>query len=160
MVVLLTAVAYDRNLEIGHPNGVRAGVVSASGNEASASAARELVDAIRSRITMKVKGLPLYVEAIEASAATGLGQQLAERGVNLLFLAPGLDGTIVAALQQYAKQQRCLMVSNDSAYLGSGLAIAVVLNGDRPKLVIDLEAAQEQGADFPGTLLQLAELRR
>ena len=83
--------------------------------------------------------------------------ELRKRQVDVLYVAPlrALDITIVA---DAARATRVTTCTGTPDYLTAGLAVSVRYQGERPKLLINVEAARLEGAEFSAELLKLAQV--
>ena len=77
---------------------------------------------------------------------------------SLLYIAP-LRAVDVAALTATASAAGVTTVSGVPQYVSEGVAVGVRLQRDRPRILINLQGARLQGADFAAELLKLADVR-
>jgi hypothetical protein len=121
--------------------------------------AQETVKEIKNNRGKKVGGLSIWVESLEIVAPETVTKTMAEKNLNLLYLCPNL-GQLVNPILRYAKSQKVLVITGEAKHVQDGAAVGAVLRGQKPKILINLKAAAEQGANFDARVLRLAEIIR
>jgi hypothetical protein len=64
----------------------------------------------------------------------------------------------IAIVADAARAARVTTFTGTPRYLSEGLAVSVRYQGERPKLLINVDAARLEGAEFSAELLQLAQV--
>ena len=82
---------------------------------------------------------------------------LARHKPSVLYVAP-LRAVEIGDVAVSARNANITTVTGVPHYISLGLAVSVRLQGERPKLVINAEAAKAEGADFSAELLKLAQI--
>jgi hypothetical protein len=77
----------------------------------------------------------------------------------VLYVAP-LRGVDVEDIARMARETGTRTYTGVPHYVGRGLSVSVRVQGDRPRLLINLDAARAEGAEFSASLLRLAEISR
>lgn len=158
--LLLTVLAYDRQLAQHAGGPLVVGVLYRPGQPDSETR-RAAVSASITTLgrEMQFHGRPLTVAAVPFTGdAAALEGALASQSVNALYLTPGLTPPELAAITATTRRRDVRTLSADAAYVGQGAGVAVVVRGDRPKLLINLGAIREEGADLPARVLRLADV--
>ena len=96
VLILSRALAYDSNLKSRAGDDLVVGVLSKAGNGPSEDAASAMARAFQSLISVKVQGLPVRTVQLAYTTAGALASALETRGVDVLYLVPGLDDEIPA----------------------------------------------------------------
>ena len=156
VAILLKALTYDHNLKSSRSGGIRVGVIGLAGDDTSMSVAKETLKEIQGKSGVKVSGLKLSAELISASTPSEVGDAVASKKLNVLYLSPRLKPMLNAILK-LARQKKILVLSGESGHAQSGAAITVVMRDKKPKILVNTEAATQQGAALDARLLRLAE---
>jgi len=157
VAILLKALTYDHNLKTRCSGGLRIGVVGLAGNETSMSIATEVYQELKSQSGKKVSGLSINPTQITASAAADIAAEVDSNKLNNLYFAPGLE-PMMNAILRLARKKKILTLSGESGHDQTGVAIIVVLRDKKPKILVNTEAATQQGAALDARLLRLAEV--
>lgn len=154
--IVARALSYDRSL------GERAGdtvvllVLHKAGNEASVAAAKAWVEAFGSLEGTVVHGLPFKVVSAPWDPVA-VKAQVESAGVDALLACDGLEGD-VAAIKSLARERHVLSAGSTRAFAEQGLSLAVVAEGDRSVIVVNLPASKAEGVAFSSDLLRLAKI--
>lgn len=154
-LIVLRVLAYDRALDERAGSRVGIAVIHGAGAEslACASRMRGAFDRLASRVT--VRGKPIRVDTIAASAMSE--SLFARRRISVAYVCRGADRDI-AQVRRVARATRALTFSDQVGYLERGLSIALVPDTTRIRLSINLEAARAEGARLDSQLLRLSEV--
>lgn len=153
--LFLKVVSFDRQLASRMNDELVVAVAYQGGNRESVRAMEDAVRAIRS--ARGVPGMPeLRVESIDLDK-TSLVVELDRRQVTILYVAP-LRAVDIAIIADAARAARVTTFTGTPRYLSDGLAVSVRYQGERPKLLINVDAARLEGAEFSAELLQLAQV--
>jgi len=157
VAILLKALTYDHNLKTRCTGGLRIGVVGLAGNDTSMSIAGETYNEINSKRDKKVSGLSISAIQITASSAADITSAVTDSKLNNLYFATGLEPMIEGVLK-LSRKRKILTMSGESGHSQSGVAIIVVMRDKKPKILVNTEAASQQGAALDARLLRLAEV--
>jgi hypothetical protein len=157
VAILFKTLTYDLNLKSRCPEGLRIGVVGRIGNETSMAIAKETVEEIKANSGKKVKGLGISVEPVMVAAMDGLKKAIDEKEINMLYLSPGMSN-LLDPIVKFAAQKKIVLLTGESDQVKKGVAVGAVLRDKRPKILVHLKSAGEQGAKFDARLLRLIEV--
>jgi hypothetical protein len=87
-----------------------------------------------------------------------IADQLPE-GVDVVYVTP-MRAVDVAAITRATRTRRVRTVTPVADYVMSGIALGIVVEQDRPRIMINLQAANAEGADYSAQLLKLVRLVR
>lgn len=152
--LFLKVLSFDRQLRSRAGDELVVGVVMQRGYRASLKAGEEALRALNVRGT-NVDGLPVRALAIDLDSQPLAGAL--EGKTTVLYFAP-LRGVDVSALAASAAASGALTVTGVPRYVPLGVAVSARLQADRPRLLLNLQAARRAGADFSAELLKLAEV--
>jgi hypothetical protein len=152
VALFLKVLTFDRNLVISPASEIVVGVVFQSGYRSSVNAKNIAMTALQ------VTGNSRKIRAIAIDLdKESLGTALPRYTPSVLYVAP-LRAVEIGDLATIARNANVTTVTGVPQYVALGLAISVRLQGERPKLVINAEAAKAEGADFSAELLKLAQI--
>lgn len=152
VALFLKVITFDRNLLIPPATEMVVGVVFQSGYRTSVNAKNIAMTALElSGSQRKVRAIAIDLDREPLAAA------LARHMPSVLYVAP-LRGLEIGDLATTARNAGVTTVTGVPQYVSLGLAVSVRLQGERPKLVINAEAAKLEGADFSAELLKLAQI--
>lgn len=157
VAILFKTLTYDLNLKARCPSGLNIGVVGRIGNESSMSVAKETIEEIKANAGKKVKGLGISVEPVLVSGIEGIKKAVEEKDVNMLYLSPGMSN-LLEPIITFAKQENIVLLTGEGEHVQAGAAVGAVLRDKKPKILVHLKSAGEQGAKFDARLLRLVEV--
>jgi len=155
--LFLKVISFDRQLRArGGQTEYVVSIAYQSGNRASVDARDEVVRSLKAdRPT--VLGLPIRIVTVDLDHES-LADCLKTHAASLLYITP-LRAVDVAALVTTANVAGVTTVTGVPQYVAQGVAVGVRLQRDRPRILINLQGARLQGADFAAELLKLADVR-
>lgn len=153
--LFLKVVSFDRQLASRMGSELVVGIAYQGDNRESVRARDDATRALEE--ARRLPGMPpIRIELIDVDEQP-LIVELARRHVTVLYVAPlrALDISIVA---DAARATRVTTCTGTPDYLSDGLAVSVRYQGERPRLLINVEAAKLEGAEFSAELLKLAQV--
>lgn len=143
--IVLATVAFDRALDAKAGDTVELTII---GDSAYAGTLRKTLQGAADK---KLKGKNLVLKETTLSA-------LASSGVHIAIFADSLGGEVAKASSTCAgKSITCVAV--DTADVEKGIALGVEQGADgKPKIVVNLAAAQKAGSDYSSQILRLARV--
>jgi hypothetical protein len=152
IALFLKVLTFDRNLVVSPASEIVVGVVFQSGYRSSVNAKNVAMTALQ------VTGNPRTIRAIAIDLdRESLLTALSRYRPSVLYVAP-LRSVEIGDLATTARNANVTTLTGVAQYISLGLAVSVRLQGERPKLVINAEAAKLEGADFSAELLKLAQI--
>jgi hypothetical protein len=159
-LLLLRILAYDRNITKRAGKTVSVLVLARQGDHASEERARQLVGAFEEVAReVVVAGLPVKAEMLLARDAAALDSGLESSPAALVFVDEAF-APAVPDLARVTRRRGALSAGGSREFAEAGLAVAVVLRQARASVVVNLQAARQEGADLASALLAVAELVR
>ncbi|MDQ8164279.1 MAG: YfiR/HmsC family protein [Gemmatimonadota bacterium] len=153
--LFLKVLSFDRQLRARAANEVLVVVAYQGGNGPTVRLKDEVLRLIAAE-RIGIAGLPLRALAVDLDRES-LAETLRATGAAALYVPP-LRGLDLSAVIAAARAARVTTFSAVPAGVASGLAVGVRLQGDRPRLLVNVAAARLEGADFSAELLKLAVL--
>jgi hypothetical protein len=154
--LFLKVISFDRQLRARGPTDFVVAVAYQSGNRASTGARDDVARWVKTE-RPTVLGLPVRVVAIDIDHESLVDCLKADQA-SLLYIAP-LRAVDVGTLAGAAVAAGITTVTGVPDYVALGVAVGVRLQRDRPRILINLQGARLQGADFAAELLKLADVR-
>lgn len=155
----LKILSYDRNLKKRSGGKLVIAVLARSDDQASAGDGAALAKAFRD-LAKKTTVQDMKPSVVElAYDGTDLGARLEQNGVTVVYLAPGLDGS-VAEIHEAARKVGAATLTGRRSGLDAGIAVAVVSDGKKPRILVNLPVAKKLGMDLDPSLLKLAEVKK
>jgi hypothetical protein len=155
--IVAKMLAYDRALKARVGSSVDVGIVFKESDKASAEAAERLLAAFGAMSSRPVQGLPLRASRHAYKDGDRLAQWLKAGGMDVVCLVAGLVREL-DAIRTVSFDAKAITVGDDRSQVEGGLAVAVVLEGTAPRIVINIAAARAVGMDPDPKLLELSEV--
>jgi hypothetical protein len=152
--VFLKAATYDRRDEAS-PNDVVVTVVF-RGEQRASSAVRDTVESAL-RMLDDIDGVRIRVILVDLDQRS-LPAVLRSERVALLYVCP-LGQADVRRVVAAARSARVTTASGVPQHLDEGVSMSLQAVGNRARLLLNLRAAREAGANFSSDLLRLATVR-
>jgi hypothetical protein len=153
-LVLAKALSYERRLAERKGSSVGIVILYGADNEVSKAAAQTWLQAFQALGPLKVHGAPVEVVSM-AFQRERVAELVRARGIDVLLTCDGHSYAAVAAL---AREHRILSAADTRAGIANNLTLGVLIERDKPLILINVRAAKAEGAEFSAKLLQLATL--
>lgn len=139
--IVLAALAFDRNLESRFGTEISISVVGKS------DYAKQLEKTVGLAAEKTIKGATLNV--VDGGSTTP--------AANIILYGDALGGSRSDAIA-HCQKTKATCVSVDPQDVESGISLGVELQGGKPKLMINMQAATLVGADYSSQILRLANV--
>ncbi len=154
--LLLNSLRFDRTMNARLADGLKIGVVSLNGYAQGQVVATKAEQAFKTLAGKKFRGHQTQVVAIRGSSPEELVQAMVGQGLDLLFVCPSplecLKRLLIAATSN-----KVLVFACDAQGVKAGAALAVVDRAGQPRILLNVDAARMQGANFKSSFLRMAE---
>jgi hypothetical protein len=155
MPLFLKVLSFDRQLSARVGPELVVGIVYQSGYRTSTNAKNDAVRALND-VRTTPDGRAVRAVAIDIDRES-LTDAVARTRLTMLYVAP-LRGYDLANVCAAARTAQATTVTGVARYATQGLAVSVRLEGDRPRLLVNVDAAKSEGAEFSAELLKLAKI--
>lgn len=157
--VLARVLSYELTLEQRAGDEVGVMVVYKAGDAASEAIADQWHRALSELSSVKIKNRRFFALKVpyDASEVRALIEQ---RGVDVLLASDGLSPDQAKGLADLARSKHVLSAANSVPMVEDSLTLCVTEKDGKPKIVINLRAAQLEGISFSSNLLRLAQIIR
>lgn len=149
--LFLKVMTFDRRRNQSPDAEVVVGITFQSGYRNSLLARDEVLRALRSPAHRNVRVVLIDLDRDR------LEHVLQVHEIAMLYVSP-LRAISAGAVAIVAAAAHVMSVTGVSHYVGLGIVVGVRLQGDRPRLMVNLAASRQCGADFTSELLKLAEV--
>ena len=156
--IILRSAGYERGFADRSGEAVIAVVYSKSGPSADDGNAMAEVFSKLVKET-KVAGRRGRIVHIVHESVSNTVEQLKSQRAELVYFATGLEGTMASIPARDGAVSRILVCAN-GAGTAAGCTLGVELDGDRPRIVLNMKEANAAGLRFDPGLLRLARIVR
>ncbi len=156
MIKILT---FDRNLGARVGDDLVFGILYLENDPESLQVKTEMEQAIASKANVRIGKIPLRTISIAVDQSTRWDQDLKDAGIDVAYLTPMRDAVVVRILN-LCRDMKIMTVGSLPAYAARGATLGFESAGDRTKILINLKAAEEAGADFNSRLFAVAKVFR
>lgn len=140
---------FDRTLTESAGQEVVIGIFYDPGNSQSKLAEEDIKENFSKLSDRKIGDKSVVIKEISALS------QL--QGINIVYVTPGSD-SFISGIVSKCHADKILSVSGVGDYVQKGLAIAIDLNDQKPRIVINKTGAELSGADLSSKILALAKI--
>lgn len=154
--LFLKVLSFDRHLEARTSVELVVGIAYQRGYRASEIAREEAARSL-GNVSDGVAGRRVRVVAIDLDRES-LAEALVRCAASVLYVAP-LRAVDISEIASIASDADVTTLTGVPRYVRLGIAVGVRLQGDRPRLLINVDAARDQGANFSAELLKLVQVR-
>jgi hypothetical protein len=109
--------------------------------------------------TLRIAGAPFRRVTAPFNGAAELEQMVQKEGVDAFFLCDGLEDDL-PAIKQVSRQKKVLTLGTTEAQVRAGVSLAVIAEGTKMVIALNLPESREEGAAFSSDLLRLAKVMR
>jgi hypothetical protein len=158
--LVLRVLNYDRNIARRSAGRVSILVLYRTGHAASEAEQRALLGALNQLVSrMHVSGMRARAIAIPYTNRASLEQTLRSQHAAAIYVSAGLEDS-VSDIMTATRAGQALSMTKSDASVRRGLSIGFVQHGSRVDLLINMCAAQAEGARLHADVLQLAQVLR
>ena len=105
----------------------------------------------------RVKGMGIVALDLPLKNESELTSAIKSKSINILYLSCDL-GRLEKAAIKLARDMKILAISGQEDAVKAGAAIGVVAEQGKPRILINIKAAEAQGAKLDARLLRLVRL--
>ena len=155
--LLAKVLSYDRHLAHRASDDLVVGVLFQDDFRGSRDARDEILRAAEHGSVQSILGVPLRFVAVRIGDETDMERMLTESGVDILYVTP-MRSIDIEAIAAACARNGVLTVTGVYEYVSRGIAAGIGEQGGRPVILINRDAAAEQGASFSAQLLKMSTL--
>lgn len=155
--LLLKAMSFDRNLRSRSGERIVLGILYQETVRGSLGVKDKVLEMLENEVAQTIDGMPIQCVAIDLGSTDDLPSTIRSKHINLLYVAP-VRAHDMAAFAATARSLQIPTLTGVPEYVEDGLAVGIGASGEKPCIVINLNAARSEGADFDSHLLDLARV--
>lgn len=156
--ILARVLSYELTLDARAQDSVGLAIVYKAGDAASETNAQQWYAAAQELSAIRIKGKPFFVIKVPYSTAA-ITHAIDNAGADVVLVADGLAAE-TPAIAEITRQQGVLSASNDPSHVQKDLTVCVTEQDGKPKIIINLSAADRESIRFSSNLLRLATIVR
>lgn len=150
--------SFDRSLESrGRAGELRIGILFQDKQRASLREKDAFVSAIKASPVKEVGGLKIAYVLIPWNDGQTLEQAMDGKYAHVLYVTP-LRAVELEDVLLYTRGRKILSLTGVPSYCDQGVSVGVELTGDKPSIIVNLEASRWEGANFSSQLLKMARI--
>ncbi len=104
-----------------------------------------------------VEGISFRSVYFDLTGNIDLATVIAEQKPDIIYVAP-LRAYDASSIFQLSRRNKILTMSGVQEHIQGGAAVGLELRASAPRIMINLDAARAEGADFSSQLLKLAQM--
>jgi hypothetical protein len=155
--LFLKILTFDRNLLRQRHGELVVGILYQSRYRTSADVADAVRHAVEGSAERPAGVARLRAVELDLDRIPDLEQALRQDSVSVLYVSP-LRAVELDRVTTVTRPGRITSLTAVPSYVEDGVAVGLDLQGDRPRIVVNLGAAKAEGADFGAQLLKLARV--
>jgi hypothetical protein len=148
---------YDRQIKLNISNCVNIGILYQNKFRISSIAKDEFIKYLMLNSENNIDGKPFNCIPIEYNSLDNLESIFKEKKLNVLYVTP-MRSVDLGKIIQICRQKKVISISGVPDYIKEGLSVGLDVEGESPKIMINIYAAKSEGADFKSQLLKLSEI--
>lgn len=157
--LLMKILSFDRNLKTRVGTELVIGIIYQSKFSFSYNAKEEFLASVNRLPQKEIESIPIRVVPINIEDETKIDGAILNNDVDILYLTP-LSTVDVNKISEICQAKKILTIAGIPDYVESGIAVSLGIKGTKPKIIINLPAAQAEGSDFSSRLLNLADVKK
>jgi hypothetical protein len=155
MELLVKVASYDKNLPARAAVAARVLILVKSGDPQSSHVAQTAKLALQGKTLNR---LAVETSEVVFSDGPGVAQSIKEKGAAILYAAPGFDPNDMQSVARSLRGVSVLSAGSLARFVETGMVLGFDLVGGKPKLLVHLRRARDQGVDLSSQVLKLAKV--
>lgn len=155
--ILAKILEFNRKLAGGQEGELVIGILYQRRYRTSVNVADEVQQAVKRLPAGVVQGRKIRTVAIALDEQADLAAVLRSEEIDVLYVAP-LRAADLNALRATCRASQVTTVTGVPEYVERGLAIGIGVKGERPEIVINLDASRAEGAELNAQVLRIARI--
>jgi hypothetical protein len=156
--LFLTALTYDKALTNKVTKQFAIGILFSPNIEESEKEAKEFYKALMRYIDKKISGLSFKPVLLPYRDSLDLNEKLDKECIKVLYLSYG-DKNNIMHITKIAKSKEVFTITDQADYLSEcGASMRIDIKSKKPKIILNLNSARSEGANFSSKFLRVVEL--
>jgi hypothetical protein len=154
--IFARVLAFDRSLKARVGKTITIGILYLASDDDSKQARQRMTKAFDA-LERDIQDLPSRLASHAYHGPKDLAEWIDDNEVDVIYLTAGFE-PMLSDVRTVVTQKKVVTLSPVRAYVEQGLAVAVVAQGNRPQLVVNLPATRAAGMDLDPKVLQLSDV--
>ncbi|MBN2412711.1 YfiR family protein [candidate division KSB1 bacterium] len=154
--ILLKILTFDRNFKNKVGDEIVIGIIYQRKFNTSLNAKNNFVDELNKSGLTKLEGLDVKFTTINIDT-TDLETALLSEKIDVFYVTP-LRAKGIEEIKNKSRKYHIITMSGVEEYIKFGLTVGVGIKGNKPQILINLDAAKLENIDFSSQLLKLAQI--
>jgi hypothetical protein len=155
--LLLKILCFDRNLHRHADKQFVFAILYQKKFRKSLDAKNDFEQALSKYSLTKIDNIPIKLIAVDVSEDSSLTSIIDYNRVDVIYLAP-VKAINIGDITTLSRQKQITTLTGVADYVEAGIAVGVGVKGDKPQILINLNAAKAEGVNFNSQLLKLARI--
>jgi hypothetical protein len=155
MDLLLKVAGYDRNLPARARGVVRLMILTKHDDSVSKNVGEQALRALSGK---EVKGMPTEIVTQRFSDGPALTERVRDGRVSILYATPGFGARELLTIARSLSGLSVLSSGALAHFVDTAVALGFDLVSGKPKLLVNVRRAREQGVDLSSQVLKLAKV--
>lgn len=156
--LFLAALAYDKNLQARAASRLNIGLLFFSEAPQSEGQARDLGRELEQFKDKKVGGLDFATAVFSYAGIDALRSRIGRDRLSALYIAQGPPELVMQVTAVTRSEKAISLSSNAEHVTRCGVTLAIGLQDNKPKIYLNMSAAQLEGAEFGAKFLRIVHL--
>lgn len=149
--------AFDRNLDNRSYEKIVIGIVYQRKYRVSLLAKEKLEKTFDNSEIKQIANIPIEIKSLDLSDMASLSRFISENKVNVLYVTP-LRAASIQSISEMCRKNKVISFTGVPEYVNDGLSVGIASKGGKPIILVNLEAAKAEGANFSARFLKLVEI--
>ena len=156
--IFLKALTYDRNLKAKAGPIVKFAVVCFNDSPSSRSAYDEFTRVLKDfSEKATIRGKRFSCTGIKFTTGPELGSFIISEKINVLYITPDA-GEKIKEICSACRSAKVLTLTGVEEYMNQGVSLGIGLEGEKPKIIINLFAVRAEGHNFDSNFLRICRV--
>jgi hypothetical protein len=155
--IFLKILRFEKNLPTRAGAEIVIAVLYQEGYRDSFVAMRDILKALSESPDSPVENIPVKSVAINIDKETDIGEALTRHRALIIYVTP-LRAFDIDTILSVSRLRKLITVTGVTDYVKKGVSIGLGLKEGKPEILINLQAAKNEGSDFSSNLLKLARI--
>lgn len=155
--IFLKAMTFDRNLKKRSGDRIVVGVLYQKEYRESVVAQERIIASGQSAEAREISSIPLEFIPVELPSQPDLRQILKELDIDVLYIVP-LRAVDVGGLLDVTRSMQVVTVTGVPEYVERGVSMGFGVKGEKPLILVNLNASRLEGAEFTAQFLKLTKI--
>ncbi len=157
--LLLKILTFDRNLETRIGDEIVIGILYQSKFRLSEITKSSWVRSIEESEIKTLEDIPIRFVNIDLNEENNIAEVISRENVDILYITP-LRAFNLKSITELSQSNKIITFTGVPEYTEDGIGISIGTKGNKPQIIINLDASKLEGCDFSSKLLNLARIVR